>query len=885
MTVTNNYVGGPETLVNTYTNNDQYDPQIAVLSGGGYVITWQGAVEDGSGFGIFAQRYDNAGSPVGAEFQVNTTTANWQQEPQIVALAGGGFVIVWDTIVPGTTTGLGVFSQQYDASGNKVGGEVTDNTNTPGNQWQQGVTALTGGGYVVSWAAKEGSEFDQTFTQLFDKTGAKVGTEIKHNTGFSGDPGGAVALNNGDYIVEWSDLSLSTPSQTFWAQHYTSGGQAVGGAIQLQALGDVAATANGYMIKTTDAGGVHEQAYDYTNQAVGSSVTVKPMTLPSVGGQTAESVAYLPGGGYLAAYTGATISNSAGLFVQQYDASGNAVGPLITVMSGSLTNGDNPGLAVLSDGSFVVTYSKYITGAYSFDVEQRHYTIQGEIVTGTAGNDLLQGSSQGDTLIGADGNDTLIGGAGADSLDGGNGFNLASYATATTGVTASLINPAINTGDAAGDVYTLIQGLIGSAYNDHLIGDAGNNSLMGGDGNDTLEGGAGNNVLDGGTGDNTAVFAFASTAATLLAYNGTVFVEDNASGAVNMLTNIQHLQFSDKTLSPGTATAFDPYEYLASNPSLIPSLGANPTVAVAQYLTTGAGEGLATHSFDAMEYLASNPDLIQAFGANPLAAEQHYVVNGYNEHRATTSFDAWEYLASNSDLIKAFGANAAAAEQHYVADGYNEHRATHTFDAWEYLDSNPDLIKAFGANAVAAEQHYVAYGFNEHRATSTFNAWEYLASNTDLIKAFGTNTAAAEQHYAAYGYNEHRATASFDPWEYLASNADLIQAFGTNINAAEQHYVANGYNEHRAINSFDALEYIASNPDLIRAFGDNVQAAEQHYVAYGFNEHRATHSFNAAQYLANYPDLQVQYGNNLQAAELHYILYGYAEHRTDQAPH
>ena len=582
MGVTNNYVGGPETLVNTYTNNDQYDPQIAVLPGGGYVITWQGAVEDGSGFGIFAQRYDNAGTPLGAEFQVNTTTANWQQEPRIAALSGGGFVIVWDTIVPGTTTGLGVFSQQYDAGGNKVGGEVTDQTNTPGYQWQQGVTALTGGGYLVSWAAKEGSQYDQAYTQLFDKTGAKVGTEVKLNTGFSGDPGGAVALNNGDYIVEWSDLSLS--AQTFWAQHYTGTGQAVGGAIQIAALGDVAATANGFMIKSTDAGGVHEQAYDYTNQAVGSSVTVKPMTLPSLGTHTAETVAYLPGGGYLVAYTSAVIDLS-GLFVQQYDASGDAVGPQITVMSGSLTNGDDPGLAVLGDGSFVVTYSKYMASAYSFDVEQRHYTVQGEIVTGTSGNDLLQGSSQGDTLIGADGNDTLIGGAGADSLDGGNGFNMVSYVTATAGVTASLLNPAINTGDAAGDVYTFIQGLIGSAYNDHLIGDAGNNSLMGGDGNDTLEGGAGNDVLDGGAGDNTAVFAFADTAAAILAFNGTVFVEDTVSGAVDMLTNIQHLQFTDQTVSPAVATAFDPYEYLASNPGLIASLNGSATAAVTQYLT------------------------------------------------------------------------------------------------------------------------------------------------------------------------------------------------------------------------------------------------------------------------------------------------------------
>ena len=551
-----------------------------------------------------------------------------------------------------------------------------------------------------------------------------------------------------------------------------------------------------------------------------------------------------------------------------------------------------------------------------------------ENLTGGAWNDSLTGDANANRLTGGDGNDTLMGGAGADTLDGGNGNDTASYASASHGLVASLANPSANTGDAAGDTYISIENLTGTAFDDSLTGDANANRLLGGDGNDTLKGGAGNDTLDGGSGTNVAVFDFASTTAALYAFQGTEWVYDTVGHDLDTLTNIQSLQFSDKTLAvaSATATVFNPYEYLASNLDLLAAFAGDPSRGVQHYIQSGIAEHRATDTFNAMEYLASNPDLIQAFGANLIAAEQHYVAYGYNEGRATTAFDAWEYLASNQDLLRAFGANAAAAEQHYVVNGYNEHRATTTFDTWEYLASNPDLIQAFGTNTVAAEQHYVVNGYNEHRATNSFNVWEYmasntgmiqvfgtntaaaeqqyvtygynahmatnsfnpweyLASNTDLIHAFGTNINAAEQHYVAFGYNEGRATTSFDAWEYLASNTDLLQAFGTNTTAAEQHYVAYGYNEHRAINSFDALEYIASNPDLIQAFGSNTAAAEQHYVAYGFNEHRATHSFNAAQYLANYPDLQAQYGNNLQAAELDYILHGYAAHRTDQPPH
>src|SRR5262249_59000726 len=84
------------------------------------------------------------------------------------------------------------------------------------------------------------------------------------------------------------------------------------------------------------------------------------------------------------------------------------------------------------------------------------------------------------------------------------------YETATSGVVASLTNPAINTSDAAGDTYILIEGLVGSAFDDTLIGTAGwgaegHNSLEGGAGNDTLIGLGGDDDYDGGAGDDTAV--------------------------------------------------------------------------------------------------------------------------------------------------------------------------------------------------------------------------------------------------------------------------------------------------------------------------------------------------------------------------------------------
>ncbi len=112
----------------------------------------------------------------------------------------------------------------------------------------------------------------------------------------------------------------------------------------------------------------------------------------------------------------------------------------------------------------------------------------------------LIGSAFNDVLTGDAGANALSGGAGADSLIGGAGTDTADYSTASAGLTVSLVTPATNTGDAAGDTYSSIENLIGSAFSDMLTGDAGANYLSGGAGNDTLDGGAGNDTLFGGAG-------------------------------------------------------------------------------------------------------------------------------------------------------------------------------------------------------------------------------------------------------------------------------------------------------------------------------------------------------------------------------------------------
>ncbi|CAN0337885.1 unnamed protein product [Phaeothamnion confervicola] len=123
---------------------------------------------------------------------------------------------------------------------------------------------------------------------------------------------------------------------------------------------------------------------------------------------------------------------------------------------------------------------------------------------GGNGSDRMYGGAGNDTLYGDAGNDTLIGGAGADRLIGGTGTDTASYAGATIGVMLDLANGGI-TNDAAGDTYSGIENVVGTAYGDIIAGNASANAIDGGNGNDFLFGMDGNDVISGGAGDDQLI--------------------------------------------------------------------------------------------------------------------------------------------------------------------------------------------------------------------------------------------------------------------------------------------------------------------------------------------------------------------------------------------
>ena len=134
------------------------------------------------GYGIFAQRYNASGNTVGSEFQVNTNTSNSQEFSTGVGLSDGGFLIAWTSNLQ-DGSGYGVFGQRFDQSGSNVGNEFQINTYTTNDQDRISLAQLANGNVIATWDSngQDGSG-DGVFAQILD-VGTSSSIDISTGSG------------------------------------------------------------------------------------------------------------------------------------------------------------------------------------------------------------------------------------------------------------------------------------------------------------------------------------------------------------------------------------------------------------------------------------------------------------------------------------------------------------------------------------------------------------------------------------------------------------------------------------------------------------------------------------------------------------------------------
>ncbi len=430
-----------EFKVNTFTLSDQYAPSITGLKDGGWITTWMSANQDGSGWGIYLQRFADDGSLQGGEIRVNDTTENNQYFAACTALSDGGWVTTWISVNQ-DGSGEGIYQQRFDAYGSAIGGEMQVNTTAASDQTTPAIAALADGGWVTTWASYDlAASSWEIYQQRYDHTGTAIDGEVRVNTTTTDNQlhPAIAALADGGWVTTW--MSPDGSDNGIYQQRYNADGSANGcemlantNTTYEQASPDIMGLSDGGWITTwtswaqdLSSWGNYQQRFDSSSKAIGDEVLVNTTVFSS---QVNPSVTAMSDGGWVTTWASYEQDGSEfGVIQQRFDAAGAKVGDEIQVNTYTASWQFYTAIAALNDGGWVTTWTSISQDGSGWGIYQQRYDASGNrVAMPLAGNDaansLVWTGSGPVTLNGAGGDDVLTGGADNDILIGGSGNDI-----------------------------------------------------------------------------------------------------------------------------------------------------------------------------------------------------------------------------------------------------------------------------------------------------------------------------------------------------------------------------------------------------------------------------------------------------------------------------
>jgi Ca2+-binding RTX toxin-like protein len=272
-----------EFTVNTTTAAGQIFPSITTLTDGHFLVSWNtgaGTIIAGAGSPIataWAQEFTAAGAAVGGEFQIGTPGVETLL-PRVSALAGGGFVSVWQQ---GGANGA-ITAQIYNSSNVAVGSPITVDTTDVAYVDVPYVTTLANGNFVIAHGSNSHAPLNSI--HIYTAAGVPVTPEIDFYYGAqNGAITGITALASGAFAVTYYDINPSF--SRYWVTVFLPDGTMVfshqfnqqsGGNTSNTILGiDVSALANGGFVV----------AYTENLAADGSGTSIRMEAFNGIGNQ------------------------------------------------------------------------------------------------------------------------------------------------------------------------------------------------------------------------------------------------------------------------------------------------------------------------------------------------------------------------------------------------------------------------------------------------------------------------------------------------------------------------------------------------------------------------------------------------------------------------
>jgi serralysin len=420
---------GGEFLINTDTDSHQQNPSVTELSGGGFVVTWNSEeyYSYGNGYGnydfdVSGQRYNADGTANGTEFKINTTTASDQQNPSVTELSDGGFVVTWESYYQ-DGSGWGVYGQRYNAGGTANGNEFKINTTTTFSQLNPSVTELSDGGFVVTWqsSGQDGPGWG-VYGQRYNDDGTTNGNEFQINTTTASDQlnPSVTELSDGGFVVTWQSSGQDGSVYGVYGQRYNADGTTNGTEFPINTTTDshqqnpsVTELSDGNVVVAWESfnqdgsgSGVYGQRLDFNRD----EFTATPQQDEFNGGKGNDLV-------------NATLAN----LKQQDTIDGGTDKDTLKIIDGNATdyvniNLRNPNTSQIPSipNTLISNFEKFDLSGFAGATNFIGSGYGDDVMTG-AGNDAMNGYEGNDTMSGGAGNDYMSGDSGTDSMAGGAG--------------------------------------------------------------------------------------------------------------------------------------------------------------------------------------------------------------------------------------------------------------------------------------------------------------------------------------------------------------------------------------------------------------------------------------------------------------------------------
>ncbi len=353
-----------DTLVNSTTDRKQAQSDIA-SNGTEAIIVWESLAQDGSSWGVYAQRYSVDGSKIGDEFQVNTTTRGPQMNPSVAIAADGTAMVVWqDDWADGS--GWGITGRAFDSDNNPVTEELLINTTTRGSQSNPDI-AENDGVFTVVWEGRGAGDNNGIFSSTVSTTDLTPTTETLVNSYTSGNQSRpSVDASDAGVVIAWDGKG---PNDNLGVHMSLNGSDQIrinAASSGVQKFPSISISDDGVIAaawQQTPAGrgiGVWARTFTQTDSGIDGSSTIQ-VNETERGAQKRPSIDHLANDGFVVSWFGKGDGDHNGVFSRTFDAGGVASDGEIQINHTTQAGQLRPAVVAVNDG-FITTWQGRGTG-------------------------------------------------------------------------------------------------------------------------------------------------------------------------------------------------------------------------------------------------------------------------------------------------------------------------------------------------------------------------------------------------------------------------------------------------------------------------------------------------------------------------------------------